>query len=121
MKVFTETPSAAALSSSRDLRPSPSRSEMRADSSSPSPTGVGRPGVVFDVGHIDVVARDPDVHAPVRERGRQLGGGSGQEIEDAPGHRPAEEVGNPLGHLRHDLVPEFADRDHVGTQPVDHQ
>ena len=60
--------------------------------------------LVLDVGHIDVVAGHPDVHAPVRQRGRQLGGGVGQEVEDAPRHRAAEHVGDPLGHLGHRLV-----------------
>ena len=50
----------------------------------------------------------------------QLGGGIGEEIEHAPGHRAAEHVGDPLGHLGDRVVPELPDGDHVRTQPVDH-
>ncbi len=94
---------------------------MRADCSSPSFVGGQRTGDVFDIRHIDVVARHPDVHPPVGKGGRQLGGGVGEEIEHAPGDRTAEHVGDPLGHLGHHIVAELPDRDHVGTQPVDHQ
>ena len=88
MKVFTETPSAAAPSSTRALRPSLRRRVMRADRS-PSrrrPADV----LVLDVGQVDVVAGDPDLDPAVGQLGRQLGRGVGQEVEDAAGRRAAE-------------------------------
>ena len=122
MKVFTETPSAAAPSSSRDLRPF---AQAQADASrllvALARRRGRRTGSVLDIGQVDVVAGHPDVHAPVGQRGRELGGGVGEEIEHATGHRAAEHVGDPLGHLGHRVVPELADGDHVRTQPVDHQ
>ena len=50
---------------------------------------------------------------PVGQRGRELGGGVGEEIEHAPGDGAAEHVGDPLGHLGDRVVPELPDGDHV--------
>ena len=94
---------------------------MRADARSPSLASPRPDVLVLDIGQVDVVAGHPDLHAPVGQRGRQLGGGVGEQVEDARRHRAAEHVGDPLGHLGHRLVAELTDADHVGTQPVDHQ
>ncbi len=119
MNVFTETPSADARSSTLDLRPSPRRSVMRAERSpSDSPPA---DVLVLDIGQIDVVAGDPDLHAPVGELGRQLGGGVRQQVEHPAGHGAAQDGGDALGGLGHRVVAQLPDRHHVGAQPVDHQ
>ena len=121
MRVFTETPSRRCALFEPGLEAFAEAERDAGRQLVPVPRRRGRPTVVLDVGHIDVVARHPDLHTPVRERGRQLGGGTRQEIEDTSGRGTAEEVGDPLGHLGHRLVPELPDRDHVGTEPVDHE
>ena len=122
MKVFTETPSAAAPSSMPGLE---ALAEAQGDASrllvALPRRSRSRTRSVLDIGQVHVVAGHPDVHAPVGQRGRQLGGGVGEDVEDAPGHRAAEHVGDPLGHLGDRLVAQLPDGDHVGTQPVDHQ
>ena len=122
MKVFTETPSAAAPLLDAGLE---ALAEAQADASrllvALPRRSRSRTRPVFDIGQIHVVAGHPDVHAPVGQRCRQLGGGVGEDIEDAPGHRTAEHIGDPLGHHGDRLVAQLPDGHHVGAQPVHHQ
>ena len=81
----------------------------------------GGTGLVFDIGQLHVVAGDPEVDAPVRQRCGEFGRGLRKDVQDAPGHRAADDIGDALGHLGDRVVAELPDGDHVGAQPVDHE
>ena len=118
MKVFTETPSAAA--SCFEPRDFSALADPQGDPRSTArPVGRRRRRTrfVLYIGEVDVVAGHPDVDRRARPgaRCRQLGGGvAGQQVQqDAAGHGAAEHVGDPLGHLAHHFVAQLAHRDHV--------
>ncbi len=115
MNVFTETPSLAAASSTPALRLSPRRRVMRADM---SPSGGA---LVFDVGQLHVVTGDPCLDAARRQDVRQLGGGVGQQVQDAGRDGAGQDGGDPLGGFGHGVVAQLAHRHHVGAQAVHHQ
>ena len=85
--------------------------------------GLVAAGGVFllEVGQVHVVTGDPDLDAPLGQLGRQLGGHVGEKVQDAAGHRTAQQFGDALCDLGHGVVAELADADHVRTQALHDQ